>query len=83
MARMTLEDIAALPKSMLVATDIAPYLECDPGLIHDQAMLDPEKLGFPVVIMKSRVKIPKEGFLNFCRNGRQIVMIQKADGETA
>ena len=68
----TLEEIEALPTQMLKATDISSYLEIDPGVIRWQAQHDPEKLGFPVIVAKSRVKIPKEGFLDFCRRGRQV-----------
>ena len=68
----TLEDIEKLDKTMLIATDIAAYLECDDGLIRIQAQSEPEKLGFPVIVMGSRVKIPKEGFINYCKYGRMI-----------
>jgi hypothetical protein len=68
---MTLEDIEKLNKNMLVAADVAPYLECNPNLIRWQAQEEPEKLGFPVIVAHSRVKIPKEGFVNFCRYGRK------------
>jgi hypothetical protein len=70
--RMKLEDIEGLNKTMLVATDIAPYLECNDGLIRYQAQHDPEKLGFPVIVMGSRVKIPKDGFVHYCRYGRMV-----------
>lgn len=66
----TLEDIEKLDKTMLVATDVAPYLGCDDGLIRLQAQDKPEKLGFPVVVMGTRVKIPKEGFIYYCRYGQ-------------
>lgn len=67
---MTLNDIERLDKPMLLATDIAPYLRCDDGLIRLQAQTEPEKLGFPVIVMGSRVKIPKEGFIYYCKYGR-------------
>ena len=62
---MTLDQIKACPRNMLLATDIAKYLECDPNLIRWQAHHEPEALGFPVVVMGSRVKIPKESFIKF------------------
>jgi len=76
---MTLEDIEKIPKTMLLATDIAPYLGCDDGLIRLQAQKDPSKLGFPVIVMGSRVKIPKEGFIHYCRYGRMVY--QPKDGK--
>lgn len=75
MPRMTLEDIEKIDKSMLLATDVAPYLECDPGLIRDQAQINPASLGFPVIVMESRVKIPKDGFVNYCRHGRPVYIV--------
>lgn len=68
----TLEEIALLPKQMLLATDISSYLEIDPGIIRWQAQHDPDKLGFPVIVVKSRVKIPKAGFLEYCQHGRPV-----------
>ncbi|MEG0778796.1 MAG: hypothetical protein RSG55_08115 [Oscillospiraceae bacterium] len=73
---MTIADIEKIDKNMLVATDIAPYLECNDGLIRLQAQNEPEKLGFPVIVMGTRVKIPKDGFIHYCRYGR---MVYKAD----
>jgi hypothetical protein len=75
LARMTLEEIEAIDKTMLLATDVAPFLECDDGVIRWQAQNEPEKLGFPVIVMGSRVKIPKEGFLFYCRYGRPVIQI--------
>jgi len=69
---VTLEEIERIPKNMLLATDVASYLECDDGLIRLQAQREPEKLGFPVIVMGSRVKIPKQGFLHYCRYGQMI-----------
>ena len=74
MTKKTLEDIAALDKSMLLATDVASYLECDDGLIRWQAQNEPDKLGFPVIVMGSRVKIPKDSFIFFCKYGRPVIV---------
>jgi len=63
----TLEEIEALPQNMLTAANVAPYLECDPNLIRWQAHNEPEKLGFPVIVVGSRVKIPKIPFIKFMR----------------
>jgi len=71
----TLDDLEKLDKRMLLATDIAPYLECDDGIIRLQAQTDPDKLGFPVIVMGSRVKIPKEGFISYCRYGRMVLSV--------
>lgn len=63
----TLRDVAESKKLMLTANDIAPILKSDPQLIRMQARERPELLGFPVVCIGSRVKIPREAFLSFMR----------------
>lgn len=67
---MTLTETEALDKDMLISDDVAPYLEVDPANLRWQAQHEPEKLGFPVVV-RSRVKIPKDSFVYFCRYGRR------------
>lgn len=68
----TLDDIEKIPKEILSPADVADYLDTDPTTLRWQAREEPEKLGFPVIVAKSRVKIPKEGFLYFCRYGRPV-----------
>ena len=60
---MTLEEIKACDKPTLTPADIADVLSCDPQDIRVQAKTAPEKLGFNVVIIGSRVKIPRLAFL--------------------
>ena len=74
---MDLADIEKINKNMLCATDISEYLETDPGIIRWQAQHEPDKLGFPVIVAKSRVKIPKEGFVYYCRYGRPAVELKE------
>ena len=66
---MTLTDLELFPREWLTAAPIAPVLGTDPNLIRYQAQHRPEKLGFPVVVLGSRVKIPKMPFVNFMRRG--------------
>ena len=68
----TLAEIEALPGEVLTCQQIAPVLGANPATIHLQATDRPELLGFPVIVMGSRVKIPKRPFLAFMRgtNGR-------------
>lgn len=68
----TLQDIENCPKPMLIPTDIAPVLGCDPYSINVQARENPDALGFPVIVMGTRVRIPKDGFLRFCRGLPQV-----------
>lgn len=62
---MTLEEIKSSPSVWLTPAEIAPVLECDPNVIRRQAQTNPELLGFPVVVLCSRVKILRKGFLEF------------------
>jgi hypothetical protein len=62
---MTIEEIKLLDREMLLAAEVAPILNTDPNLIRHQAHENPEALGFPVIVMKSRVKIPRIPFLRF------------------
>lgn len=66
---MTLQEIEKTNKNILRASDVADLLESDPQDIRDQAHRDPSKLGFPVIVTGSRVKIPREGFIHFMRYG--------------
>lgn len=60
---MTLREIKASDKVFLNAADIAGVLKCDPNYIRWMAHHEPEKLGFPVLVMKSRIKINRKLFL--------------------
>ena len=62
---MTLDEIKASDKLMLTPADIAPVLRADPQDIRLTARLHPERLGFPVIIIKSRTKIPRVPFLRY------------------
>ena len=62
---MTLAEIKVSSAVWLTPADIAPVLECDPQTIRLQAQDDPAKLGFPVTVLGSRVKIHRKGFLRF------------------
>lgn len=64
--KITLEEIEALPKEMLVPTDIASYLGCNPYSIN-VAIKKGAKFPFPVILMGSRVRIPKTPFIKAMR----------------
>ena len=63
----TLAEVEQSEKVMLTPSDIAPLIGSDQQLIRMQARERPELLGFPVICIGSRVKIPREGFLRFMR----------------
>ena len=66
---MTLQQIESDTREILIPSDIAPILECDPHDIRVAARQKPELLGFPVILIGNRVKIPRLAFLEFM-NGR-------------
>ena len=68
----TLEEIAAIPKNMLYAEDVAGFFK-NVTLILSGCKLheDPSKLGFPVIVAKRRVKIPKQKFLDYFQKEKE------------
>lgn len=68
---MTLEEIKGSSKEVLTCKDVADVLACNPATLHMQAVEQPWRLGFPVIVMGSRVKIPRIAFLNFMNGGQR------------
>lgn len=66
---MSLEELAKLPGEILTCAQVAPILGADPATIHQQAVDAPQFLGFPVIVCRSRVKIPKRPFIRFMMDG--------------
>ena len=62
---MTLDEIRNSTKEVLTPAEVAEVLGCDPQDIRVQARTAPEKLGFPIIIIKSRTKIPRLPFLRY------------------
>lgn len=62
---MTLDEMRALDREFLIPREVAPVLGCDPQDIRVCAKQCPERLGFNVAVIGSRVKIPRLGFLNW------------------
>ena len=63
----TLQEIENCEKEMLTPKDVAKFLSCDAYSISLQAKENPKALGFPVIVIGTRTKIPRDGFVNFCR----------------
>ena len=63
--KLTLAEISALDEDLLTCLQVSGILGADPYRIHQQAMAKPERLGFPVVCVGNRVKIPRRAFLRF------------------
>lgn len=66
----TLREIEELPCEVLTCKQVSRVLCAGAYYLHEQAMKDPSKLGFPVIVHGTRVKIPKRPFLAFMREGK-------------
>ena len=64
---MTLDDIRRMDRAVITPAIAAQVLSCDPAYIRVAA---PEQLGFPVVRIGSRTKIPREAFVRYMEGGR-------------
>ena len=62
---MTIEQIRSSDKLWLTPEDISEVLDCNPHSIRVQAHEDQTKLGFPVVVIGTRTRIPRIPFLDF------------------
>lgn len=62
---MTLNEIKASEAIMLKPADVAGVLAADAQSIRLQAREFPEALGFPVICVGNRTKIPRKPFLRF------------------
>lgn len=66
---MTLKEIEESTKEVLTCQEVAPVLRCNPATLHLQAIEEPWRLGFPVIVMGRRVKIPRQPFLKYMMIG--------------
>lgn len=71
---MTLEQIKTTEKDFLTPEDLREVLGCNPYAINVQAKDDPAKLGFPVCLMGTRVRVPRLGFLHWMQYGNAPIM---------
>lgn len=67
---LTLAEIEALDTEVLTCKDVSRVLCAGAYYLHEHAMKDPSKLGFPVIVHGTRVKIPKQPFIRFMRDGK-------------
>ena len=67
---MTLKEIEESSKEVLTCAEVAQVLKCNPATLHMQAIKGPKKLGFPVIVMGNRVKIPRRPFLAYMKEGQ-------------
>lgn len=62
---MTLDDLRRLPMNTLTPAQVAPLLGVKEHAIRIQARSDASKLGFPVIVIGNRTKIPRLPFIRF------------------
>lgn len=62
---MTLEDMIRSDKPFVTPQDVADVLQCSAQIIRIQARDNPEALGFPVIRVGNRTKIPRKAFVQF------------------
>ena len=62
---MTMAEIKASDKEMLIPTDVCKILGCDAHSIRIQARELPGSLGFSVTVIGNRTLIPRKAFLRF------------------
>lgn len=55
--------------AFMTAGEVARVLGVHPQTVRDQAHTDPRALGFPVIVVGSRVLIPRKPFINFIKGG--------------
>lgn len=66
---MTLQDLKSMDRAIITPAVAAKVLNCDPQYIRVAARQCPEQLGFPVIIMGTRTRIPRIAFIRFLEGG--------------
>lgn len=62
---MTLDEMRTCQREFLIPREVAPLLGCDPYAINVAAKQCPERLGFNVSVIGTRVKIPRLAFIRW------------------
>lgn len=62
---MTISELKNYDKDILTPNDVASILGCDPNVIRRQAKEDVKALGFPCAKVGTRIKIPKQAFIDW------------------
>lgn len=72
---MRLKEIEELDVDFLTVAQVASCLKCEPQLIRDEAGKSPHYLGFPISKFGHSWRIPKEGFVRWCKGEIPIMQI--------
>ena len=67
--KLTIDEIRDSTRPYLVPEQVRGVLGCDPQALRIQARERPERLGFPVIVLGTRVRIPRLPFLKFLEGG--------------
>lgn len=62
---MTIEEMQTSKSIYLSVSEVASVLHCDPQALRVQAHTNPQALGYPVIIIGRRVRIPRIPFLHY------------------
>jgi len=65
----TIEEVMAVNREWLSPRQASGVLNCNPYSINIHAKSDPKGLGFPIIKMGTRIKIPKKPFVDFLLKG--------------
>ena len=60
-----LAELKASDKIWITPAEAAPFLQCDPNYIRRCAKADPDRLGFQILMINSRIKINRKDFLRY------------------
>lgn len=64
---LTFEEIENLSDEVLTCVQVSKVLKSEVAALHKQAVTNPKNLGFPVIVVGTRVKIPRIPFIKFMR----------------
>lgn len=62
---MTLSEMKETERDWLTPKEVAGCLGCTAYAINQQAAVDAGRLGFPIIMIGKRVKIPRKAFIRF------------------
>ena len=63
----TISDLESIPRDYLKVSEVCSVIHTKPETFRGQAHQAPQKIGFPVIVIGSRIKIPKIPFIKFMR----------------
>lgn len=77
---MTFSQMLESAQDFLTPEDVSGVLACRPYSINLQAKTDPARLGFPVCVVGTRVKIPRMAFIRWMQVGNAPVQFPVKEG---